>query len=158
MNRSSFLSSFINTWAQFSYDGHLPFLQFPQLRFLPFKRQSPTENKASPFSVNCSQVLCLLGFPQRGHRWLHHHTCYSYCNRPQFYFPPMLFPQNCSSFAKLGDCLIKKQCPWFRNGQKEIMYWLSQQWNTGVVFQSLEVVGKGDLIQWAMFFWLTGCR
>ena len=157
MNRSSFLSSFILEPSFHMMDTY-PSYNFLSLGSFPLKDKVQQKTKPLPFPWIAHKFFASWAFLKEATDGCISHTCYSYCNRPQFYFPPMLFPQNCSSFAKLGDCLIKKQCPWFRNGPKEIMYWLSQQWNTGVVFQSLEVVGKGALIQWGMFFWLTGCR
>lgn len=105
------------------------------------KRQSPTNNKASPLFRNCSSSLPL-GLsskrPQMAASPTHVTLPITYHD---FTFFPCYSLKTALPFAKWGGCFIIKHCPWFRNGPKRLCTGcLSSE--IYAVFQSLEVGGK----------------
>lgn len=125
-----------------------PSYNFLSLGSFPLKDKAQQKTKPLPFLWIAHKFFASWAFLKEATDGCITHTCYSYCNRPQFYFPPMLFPENCSSFAKLGDCSIKKQCPWFRNGQKRLC--------TDCLSSEIQVLSSRVWKWWGKEIWFNG--
>lgn len=121
---------------------------FLSLGSFPLKDKAQQITKTLPFPGIAHKFFASWSFLKEATDGCITHTCHSSRNLPRFYFPPVLFPQNCSPICQGRRLFYYKTLSMIQKWTKEIMYWVSQQWNISAIFQNLKVVGKGDQIPW----------